>query len=302
MKRASRLALVLSLGLSVAAQAANGRLYASVRDESGAALPGASAMLTGSARTLSTESDGRGEFRFLYLEHGPYTLTVSHAGFARRERQVVITTGESLQLEIVLRVVQREERITVSADSPVLDVRKFGSSTTLTRDELHRVPNSRDPWAVLRTIPGVVVDRMNIAGNESGQQSLFQGKGTDVADTTWSIDGVLFEDPNALGTSPGYHDFGAFEQIAVSTGGKGVESQTGGVDLQFVVKRGTNRWHGSARGYLTHDRLQWSNVRGTELEGDPPLPSRAGSRARRRAAGSTRRTPRALARATPSST
>jgi len=272
-----RATCIWSVGLALAgcgelqAQSATGNLYVTVRDESGARLPKASAELAGVTGSRSATSDARGELRFLYLDHGSYALVVSLAGFAIKEGQVVVTTGRNVDLDVGLKLAGLEENVTVLGETPMLDVRKLGTSTTLTNDELHRVPNSRDPWALMRTIPGVVVDRLNIAGNESGQQSLFQGKGADVADTTWHIDGVLFEDPNALGTSPGYHDFGAFQEIAVSTGGKGIESQTGGVDLQFVVKRGTNSWRGSARGYLTHDTLQWSNIAGTGLEGDPRL-------------------------------
>ena len=277
MKRVGRIAGVLASGWLLAAaddllaQTATGNLYATIRDESKARLPGVRAELTGASGGLSATSDERGELRFLYLGHGDYTLAVSQPGFAPQEWRIEVTAGQNVGLDVSLRVATPDQNLTVRGDAPVLDLRKIGTATTLSYDELHRVPNSRDPWALLRTIPGVVVDRLNIAGNESGQQSLFQGKGADVADTTWQIDGVLFEDPNALGTSPGYHDFGAFQEVAVSTGGAGVEAQTGGVNLQFVVKRGTNLWRGSARGYLTHDALQWSNIRGTELEGDPRL-------------------------------
>lgn len=273
MTRKICLALVLGLAGSVAAEAqtATGSVFVTVEDASGALLPGARSTLAGPAGSRSALSDERGECRFLQLDPAPYTLTVTLAGYSRDQAEVIVAAGQSVTLEIGLAIAAREETVTVLADTPALDTRKVGTFTNVSDAELHRVPNSRDPWALLRTIPGVVVDRVNIAGNESGQQSLFQGKGGDPGDNTWHIDGVLFEDPVGIGTSPGYHDLGAFREIAVSTGGKGVEAQTGGMDLQFVVKRGTNRWLGSVRGYLTHDDLQWSNVRGTELEGDPRL-------------------------------
>src|SRR5438128_412972 len=79
---------------------------------------------------------------------------------------------------------------------------------------------ARDPWAVLRTVPGVVVDRVSIAGNEGGQQAGFQGKGADTADTQWNLDGVVIDDMSAAGASPGYFDYDAFEEFAVTTGGQ----------------------------------------------------------------------------------
>ena len=65
----------------------------------------------------------------------------------------------------------------VTGASPVVDVKKVGTSTTLTNAELAETPQSKDPWAVLKTVPGVIVDRVNVGGNESGQQSGFIGKG-----------------------------------------------------------------------------------------------------------------------------
>src|SRR4029079_16001592 len=86
---------------------------------------------------------------------------------------VVVTVGQSVQLPIQLRVAAVAEPITLSRQSTVIDTKAMGTATNFTQDELSRVPNSRDPWALLRTVPGVVLDRVNIAGNETGQQAGF---------------------------------------------------------------------------------------------------------------------------------
>ena len=46
--------------------------------------------------------------------------------------------------------------------------RRSGTATTITKDELARIPTARDPWGILQTVAGVLVDRVNLAGNESG--------------------------------------------------------------------------------------------------------------------------------------
>src|SRR5216683_1655938 len=51
-------------------------------------------------------------------------------------------------------------------ETPVVDLKKVGTSTTLTKDELSEVPQGRDPWAILKNVPGVLVDRVSIAGSE----------------------------------------------------------------------------------------------------------------------------------------
>jgi hypothetical protein len=72
---------------------------------------------------------------------------------------------------------------------------------------------------VLRTIPGVVVDRVNIAGNETGQQSNFQSKATRPQDAVWTMDGVIVTDMAAIGSSPTYFNYDNFEEVRVSTAG-----------------------------------------------------------------------------------
>jgi hypothetical protein len=273
MKRLFGLALALVLGLApgVYAQIGGGNIYGSVADESGAVLAGANVALSGGLGARSTTTGSQGDFRFLNVPAGSYKVTVSLAGFTTVNREITVVTGQNADLTFNLKVASVEESVTVTAEAPIVDAKKVGTSTTLTRAELEKVPNSRDPWAILRTIPGVTVDRVNIAGNESGQQAGFTAKGADTADTMWNLDGVSIDDMSAAGASPTYFDYDSFDEIAVSTGGNDLRAQTGGVGLNFVTKRGTNRWRFSAHGYLAHDDLQWSNIQGTELENDPRL-------------------------------
>ncbi len=273
MKRIIGLALVLAIGLapSAFAQVSTGNIYGKVTDESGAVLPGATVAMTGASGGRSTTAGAGGEFRFIGLDTGDYELAVALSGFSTLTRKVILVTNQNVDLDFTMRVATIEETVLVTAETPVVDAKKLGTNTTLTRDELQRIPQARDPWAVLRTIPGVIVDRVNIAGNESGQQASFQAKGASDDDITWNLDGVQIDDMAAAGASPTYYDYDAFEEIAVNTGGNSLNVQTGSVGINFVTKRGTNRWRGSARGLITHDDMQWSNVAGTQLEGDPRL-------------------------------
>jgi hypothetical protein len=273
MRRTLALALVLFAGLAPSAfsQIATGDIFGIVQDESGAVLPGATVTLTGPAGSRTTTAGNEGSFRFLNLPFGTYTLHVALAGFASVERAVIVTTGQNVSLTFNLKVAAQAETITVTAETPVVDTKRVGTTTTLTDTELKSTPQARDPWAVLRTIPGVFVDRVNVAGSESGQQANFQGKGASIFDNSFVIEGVDITDQGAPGSSPGYYDYDSFAEIAVSTGGADFVQQTGGVNINFVTKRGTNRWRGSARGYLTHDDFSSSNLKGTALENDERL-------------------------------
>jgi hypothetical protein len=271
MKRSIGLALALILGLlpSAYAQTATGNIYGTVTDESGAVLPGASVKLSSPFGAAETTSGSQGEFRFLNLTNGTYKVSVSLAGFTTVNREVGVNVGTNVNLTFGLKVATVEETVTVTVETPIVDTKKVGTATTLTKEELAQIPSARDPWAMLRTVPGVVMDRVNIGGNENGQQANFVGKGDNGANVMWNLDGVAVTDTGSL-SSPTYYDFDAFEEVSVGTGGNDVRAQTGGVNINLTTRRGTNAFHGSLHGFFTHDDLQSNNLP-DELVGDPRL-------------------------------
>ncbi|HEX4965454.1 MAG TPA: VIT domain-containing protein [Thermoanaerobaculia bacterium] len=149
-----------------------------------------------------------------------------------------------------------EDCITVESESPLLDERRIYTGSTVSQAELTRIPTARDPWAILQSTPGVLTDRINVGGNESGQQSRYVGPGSGGGQAVWSVDGVVVTDMTALGSSPGYYDFDSFEEMNVTTGGSDATVATGGVAVNLVTKRGTNEWRGSSRYLTSNDSLQ----------------------------------------------
>ena len=264
------LALLFTFVPHVFAQVEKGNLYGAVIDESAGALPGATVTLSGDFGATSAVTDGSGKYRFLNLDHGTYTLTLEMDGFATLTREVILTAGVNVDLTFVMSLSAIEETVTVTAETPVVDVRKMGTAVVVSRDELQDIPSSRDPWALLRTVPGVQLDRVNIAGSESGQQSGYQGKGSHHHNNTWTIDGIAITDMATWGASPGYYTYDTIDEINITTGGADITTPTGGVHMNIVTKRGTNKVQGSAAVNWTDDSLQSSNLP-DELVGDPRL-------------------------------
>ena len=242
------------------AQVQSGTITGLVQDQQGAVLPGVTVTLTGPDRraTFVTGTDGR--YRFLNVAPGTYKVTAELPGFATLLREAVVVVGANVELPFAMRVGGIQETVTVEGGSPIVDTKATGTATNFTQDELSKIPTSRDPWALLRTVPGVQMDRVNIAGNETGQQSNFASKGSSRYDTVWTMDGVVITDMSATGGSPTYFDFDAFQEIQISTSGQDIKQQTAGAGLNFVVKRGTNQFRGTVRGYYTGDGLEASNV------------------------------------------
>src|SRR5712671_1980145 len=255
------LALLLLTSLPATAQVQSGNIKGSVKDQQGGVLPGVTATISGVDATHTFVTDGSGEFRFLELAPGPYKISVGLSGFQTVVRQgVVVEVGRNVDLAPVLKVAPVAETVNVVAATPIVDRRQTGTAVNFTSDELTKIPTSRDPFALMRSVPGVLVDRVNIGGNETGQQSNFASKGTRPQDAVWTMDGINITDMAATGASPSYYNYDNFEEIQVSTAGQDIKQPTGGMGLNFVVKRGTNQFKGGVRGYFDNESMESDNV------------------------------------------
>ncbi len=248
--------LLLVAGGTAFAQLQSGNLYGTVTDDKGAPLPGVTVTTSGNGAPQVQVTNAQGQFRFLGLTPASYQLKAELEGFSTIDYpNIVINIGRNTQIEVKLSAAV-EDVITVTAESPLLDERRVSTGATVSQTELEKIPTSRDPWSVLQTAPGVLTDRINVGGNESGQQSQYVGPGSGGDQAVWSVDGVVITDMAALGSSPSYYDFDSFEEMQVTTGGSDSTVATGGVVLNMVTKRGTNEWRGSGRYYKTDEKYQ----------------------------------------------
>ena len=239
--------LVTLLAVSASAQFQTGNIYGKTVSNDGSVLPGVTVTLTGVGAPMTTVSDDQGNFRFLNLSPGTYALLGELSGMGSAKRTGIgVRVGANAEVEIKLAP-SMAESITVQAAAPLLDVRKSGTGTTVDATALAEVPTARDPWMILQSTPGVFVDRINVGGTQSGQQSVYVSKGAPRADGTWNIDGVNITDMGATGSSPTYYDFDTFEEMQITTGGSDPRIQTSGVQMNMVTKRGTNDFSGSGR-------------------------------------------------------
>ena len=261
-KLALAAALAGLLAVPAAAQLQAGNLYGTVIDESGQPLPGATVTLTGTAMEQVQTTDAQGNFHFLGLAPAKYTVKAGLGEhYATVEwKDVVISLGRNTEIEMELASADFGEVVNVKGDqAPLLDPHRFSLERNVPRVEMDKVPTSRDPWAVLRTAPGVLLDRINNGGNESGQQAALVGPGSSGAQTIWSLDGMVITDMSAVGSSPGYFDFDSFQEMQITTGGSDASVATGGVVVNMVTRRGTDQWRGSAR-YVTGDDSTQSDL------------------------------------------
>jgi hypothetical protein len=251
---------VLAMAVPSSAQVYTGRIDVTVTDSTGAILPNATVALGGPANRVAV-SDARGEVHFVDLAPGTYTVTATLDGFNEySNKNVPVVAGGTVPLKVALSVGGVATQVDVTAATPTIDPKKLATSTNVTIEQLQQIPSSRDPWVVLQTVPGVIVDRVNVGGAESGQQSNYQAKGAASGDNTWNMDGVAITDMAALGSSPAYYDFDMFQEMNVTTGGADLSNATPGVALNFVLKGGSNTPHGSTRIYYEDEGMQSTNL------------------------------------------
>jgi hypothetical protein len=247
--------LIALLAVSAYAQLQSGNIFGKTQAKDGSALPGVTVTLTG-AGTQTAVSDATGSFRFLNLSPGSYGLKAELAGFGTSTRQGIgVNLGRNADVTMTLNP-SAAESIVVTAEAPLLDVRKTGSGADVSKVELENVPTARDPWVILQQTPGILMDRNNVGGNESGQQSVYVSKGAVQNQATWNVDGVNITDFAATGSSPSYYDFDAFEEMQISTSSTDPRVQTPGAQLNMVTKRGTNDFKGSLHSFHTSSSYQ----------------------------------------------
>ena len=220
-------------------QVQNGEIFGKVTDTSGAVLPGVTVTIDSPSllQTQSVTTTETGVYRFASLPLGLYTVTFQMSGFTRFvRRDVRIETGFSAEVSPQLSVSNVQEEVVVSGETPVIDTRSTTLSATFNQEMLDKLPSARDPWVILEQMPGMVMDRQNVGGSESGQQSTFIAHGSSI-NQQWNVNGATVTDM-VSGGSPMYFDFDSIAEIQIQTGGGDASLQSGGAAINLVTKSG----------------------------------------------------------------
>ena len=141
------------------AYAQSGTIAGSVRDATGALLPGVTVEASSPAlieKTRSAVTDGKGEYKIVDLRPGAYTVNFSLTGFSTVNREgIELTSGMTANVGAEMRVGGVAETITVSGQSPLVDVQTASQYRAITRTQLDDVPTSRNWWSYVILVPGV---------------------------------------------------------------------------------------------------------------------------------------------------
>ena len=229
-----------------------------VKDTSGAVLPGVTVEIASPAlieKVRSATTDGSGQYKIVELRPGVYSVTFSLTGFSTVKRDgIELTTDFTATINADLKVGAVTETITVSGESPVVDVVNITTRTVMTREVLDAIPTGRNIQAVGILIPGTNITvggggaiSRDVGGSGNLQQSPLQYRGS--ADAVQTIDGMRLNNLCANGAYSGvYWNQGSFEELSYVTGADSAAMGQGGIRINMVPKDGGNQFRGTIFG------------------------------------------------------
>jgi hypothetical protein len=245
-----------------------------VRDASGAVLPGvtveaASPVLIEKVRTTAT--DGTGRYQILDLRPGTYTVTFTLPGFATVVREGIELIGTSVvTIGVEMRVGGVQETITVTGESPIVDVQSTTRQVSMTQEVVTAIPSSRTPFTVGVLIPGVrkgAFTGQDVGGSVVQEVASLEANGGRTSDQRMMVNGVALSSmiaggwgggavPNATGTA----------EFAIDVSGVDAQAATGGVRINFIPRDGGNRFSGTIFGSIATENFAADNYAGSDVQ------------------------------------
>jgi hypothetical protein len=260
--------VVSALLVPAGASAQDASVAGVIRDVSGGVLPGvtveaASAALIEKVRSVVT--DGTGQYRIVALPPGTYRLTFALPGFSTVVREGIQLTGAvTAAINVEMRVGTLEETVTVTGESPIVDVQSARRQQVIDGDVLATLPTSRSYNNVLQLVPGVV------AGNGQAQlrpgMLLFTAHGGSAQDGRLTVDGInTGASRGGAGVSGYIPDMQNAAEVTFTISGNLGEAETGGPQMQVVPRSGGNSLSGSFFLSVVNESMQGENFDAAQL-------------------------------------
>jgi hypothetical protein len=265
--------------LPAAAFAQEGSIAGTVRDSSGAVMPGVTVEVTSPAlieKVRSATTDTSGQYRLSALPIGTYTVTFSLEGFQKQQRNdIVLSSGFTAPVNATMTVGQLTETLVVTADAPAVDVQSAREAITFDGEQIRDLPTNRNVNALLALTPGINSGYApgTLAGTCSGGVGVFCNPGVtnfnqggqaggdtgNLAQGRVMVDGQVINSGGNLpivGASGGYTaDLANAQEVNIQLSGALGESETGGASINIVPRTGGNRYAGDFN--MTYTRGAW---------------------------------------------
>jgi len=242
----SRLSLVMLLATGVFAQTFRGNLAGVATDASGAVLPGAKLQLdspsTGLSRTETSSANG--DFLFVDLPVGIYTLTASNPGFQTKKiDNIEIAVSKTTNISVQFAVAQQQSTVEVSASAVSVDTTSSALTAVVNTASVEDLPmNGRNFLQMVKLVPGAVGGGTPSINGMRTTGANYQIDGADNNDAFQNVSAV--NQGGVAGIAGTLLPIDAIDQFAVEAGGGPEQGRNGGAQINVVLKSGTNDFHG----------------------------------------------------------
>src|SRR5688500_12710157 len=251
MRTCFRFAIAVAVCLLPVSAFAQGSIAGVVRDASGAVLPGVTVEASSPAlieKVRTAVTDNAGQYRIEDLRPGSYVVTFGLAGFSTVRRQDIVLTGSfAAAVRVERKVGALAETITVSGETPVIDVINAKQQSILDNEVIAAIPTARLYHSLVTLVPGVSLSGNQDVGGLAGPLTVtFAMRGGPGNEGRLTVDGLsLGASLNGTGVSYTVADVGNAQEVVFSTAGGLGEAENAGPAMNLVPRQGGNRFSGT---------------------------------------------------------
>ena len=270
----SSIALVMAMGqcTRLGAQAVGATLSGTITDQSGGVVPKADVAIqntaTADTRTVTTNADGI--YSAPNLQPGPYSVTVTAAGFSKAVQSgLTLTVGATQVLNITMQVGQSSQTVEVTGEAPAINLANAEIGAITDETTIKELPLNGRSWSDLANLqPGVY--QLHTQPDVQSRDRFTRGYGLQLSisgsrpqQNNYRVDGISINDPgnggpgNVLGANAGVDAIGEFSVLTTNYSTE-YGRASGGI-INATTKSGTNKFHGAGYEFLRNSWLDAPN-------------------------------------------
>jgi len=265
------LALAFALFAAAPALAQTGQINGVVTDNTGGVVPGALVkaleIATGLSRETASGADGR--YTFPSLRPTTYDISVELSGFKPSQRKgVLLQANQNLTVNFSVELGTLAETVTVSGESPTVDVSSATLSEVVDSKRIVELPlNGRDAATLSTLVPGMVLTTVDRESGKTIPGALrLSTNGTEARQVSFRLDGTSHSDPYYQQNQP-FPFPDALQEFSIQTSNySAAQGNSAGAVVNAVTRSGTNDLHGGVFGYLRDREFTAKNFFATDKD------------------------------------